>query len=242
MRGTPPAGSVDKVESLKREAGIAACSFVRSGMKLGLGTGSTVRYTVLEIGRRIAEEGLDVVGVPTSEATKALSESLGIPLLNLEEAGELDLTIDGADEFDTNLDLIKGGGGALTREKRVAEASKAMLVVADDRKQVGVLGAFDLPMEVIASDWEAVRDRMLEICPGEVRLRGGDAPYLTDNGGYILDCEFGPTISDPEALESQILSISGLVEVGLFVGICDAVVMATSTGVSTLVKGNGRLS
>jgi len=242
MRGTPPAGSVDKVESLKREAGIAACSFVRSGMKLGLGTGSTVRYTVLEIGRRIAEEGLDVVGVPTSEATKALSRSLGIPLLTLEEAGEIDLTIDGADEFDTNLDLIKGGGGALTREKRVAEASKAMLVVADDRKQVDVLGAFDLPMEVLASDWEAVRERMLEICPGEVLLRGGDTPYLTDNGGYILDCEFGPTISDPEALESQILSISGLVEVGLFVGICDAVVMATSTGVSTLVKGNGRLS
>jgi len=242
MRDTPPADSVDKVESLKREAGIAACSFVRSGMKLGLGTGSTVRYTVLEIGRRIAEEGLDVVGVPTSEATKALSGSLGIPLLTLEEAGEIDLTIDGADEFDTNLDLIKGGGGALTREKRVAEASKAMLAVADDRKQVDVLGAFDLPMEVIASDWEAVRDRMLEICPGEVRLRGGDTPYLTDNGGYILDCEFGPTISDPEALESQILSISGLVEVGLFVGICDAVVMATSTGVSTLGKGNGRLS
>ena len=242
MRDTPPADSVDKVESLKREAGIAACSFVRSGMKLGLGTGSTVRYTVLEIGRRIAEEGLDVVGVPTSEATKALSRSLGIPLLTLEEAGELDLTIDGADEFDTNLDLIKGGGGALTREKRVAEASKAMLAVADDRKQVDVLGAFDLPMEVIASDWEAVRDRMLEICPGEVRLRGGDTPYLTDNGGYILDCGFGPTISDPEALESQILSVSGLVEVGLFVGICDAVVMATSTGVSTLVKGNGRLS
>ena len=242
MRGTPPADSVDEVESLKCEAGTAACSFVRSGMKLGLGTGSTVRYTVLEIGRRIAEEGLDVVGVPTSEATKTLSRSLGIPLLTLEEAGELDLTIDGADEFDTNLDLIKGGGGALTREKRVAEASKAMLVVADDRKQVDVLGAFDLPMEVIASDWEAVRDRMLEICPGEVRLRGGDAPYLTDNGGYILDCGFGPTISDPEALESQILSVSGLVEVGLFVGICDAVVMATSTGVSTLVKGNGRLS
>ena len=201
-----------------------------------------MRYTVLEIGRRIAEEGLDVVGVPTSEATKALSGSLGIPLLTLEEAGEIDLTIDGADEFDTNFDLIKGGGGALTREKRVAEASKAMLVVADDRKQVDVLGAFDLPMEVLASDWEAVRERMLEICPGEVLLRGGDTPYLTDNGGYILDCEFGPTISDPEALESQILSVSGLVEVGLFVGICDAVVMATSTGVSTLVKGNGRLS
>jgi len=241
MRGTPPAGSVDEVEALKREAGIAACSFVRSGMKLGLGTGSTVRYMVLEIGRRIAKEGLEVVGVPTSEATKALSESLGIPLLTLEAAGELDLTIDGADEFDSNLDLIKGGGGALTREKRVAEASKAMLVVADDRKQVDVLGAFDLPMEVIASDWEAVRDRMLEICPGEVRLRGGDAPYLTDNGGYILDCEFGPTISDPSKLEELILSVDGVVEVGLFVGMCDAVVMATPSEVLTIVKEDGRL-
>ena len=242
MRVTPPADSVDEVEALKREAGIAACSFVRSGMKLGLGTGSTVLYTVLEIGRRIAEEGLDVVGVPTSEATKALSERLAIPLLTLEKAGELDLTIDGADEFDPNFNLIKGGGGALTREKRVAEASKAMLVVADDRKQVDILGSFDLPMEVIASDWEAVRESMLEICPGKVLLRRGDAPYITDNGGYILDCEFGPTISDPGALESRILSVSGLVEVGLFVDVCDAVVMATSTGVSTLTKEYGRLS
>jgi len=242
MRGAPPARIVDDIEALKREAGIAACSFVRSGMKLGLGTGSTVRYTVLEIGRRVAEEGLDVTGVPTSEATRELSESLGIPLLTLNEAGELDLTIDGADEFDPNFDLIKGGGGALTREKRVAEASRAMVVVADDRKQVGVLGEFDLPMEVVASDWESVRDHMAEICPGEVRLRGGRAPYLTDDGGYILDCEFGPTISDPESLESQIRSVAGVVDVGLFVSICDAVVMSSSSGVRTLLKDNGRLS
>ncbi|RTZ94777.1 MAG: ribose 5-phosphate isomerase A [Candidatus Poseidoniales archaeon] len=242
MRGAPPACIVDEVEALKREAGIAACSFVRSGMKLGLGTGSTVRYTVLEIGRRMAEEGLDVTGVPTSEATRELSDSLGIPLLTLNEAGELDLTIDGADEFDPNFDLIKGGGGALTREKRVAEASRAMVVVADDRKQVDVLGAFDLPMEVVASDWEAVRNHMTGICPGEVRLRGGRAPYLSDDGGYILDCEFGPTISDPESLESQIRSVAGVVDVGLFVSICDAVVLASSSGVRTLLKDNGRLS
>ncbi len=242
MRGAPPACIVDEVEALKREAGIAACSFVRSGMKLGLGTGSTVRYTVLEIGRRMAEEGLDVTGVPTSEATRELSDSLGIPLLTLNEAGELDLTIDGADEFDPNFDLIKGGGGALTREKRVAEASRAMVVVADDRKQVDVLGAFDLPMEVVASDWEAVRNHMTGICPGEVRLRGGRAPYLSDEGGYILDCEFGPTISDPESLESQIRSVAGVVDVGLFVSICDAVVLASSSGVRTLLKDNGRLS
>ena len=241
MRGAPPARNVDEVEALKREAGIAACSFVSSGMRLGLGTGSTVRYTVLEIGRRIAEEALDVIGVPTSEATRHLAEGLGIPLLSLEEAGELDLTIDGADEFDPNFQLIKGGGGALTREKRVAAASRAMVVVADDSKQVPVLGEFDLPLEVGTDDWERVRDELDTICPGPVSLRGGQTPYLTDNGGYILDCEFGPTIFEPNQLEQLILSVEGVVEVGLFVGMCDAVVMATPSEVLTMVKQGGRL-
>jgi len=241
MRGAPPARNVDEVEALKREAGIAACSFVSSGMRLGLGTGSTVRYTVLEIGRRIAEEALEVIGVPTSEATRHLAEGLGIPLLSLEEAGELDLTIDGADEFDPNFQLIKGGGGALTREKRVAAASRAMVVVADDSKQVPVLGEFDLPLEVGTDDWERVRDELDTICPGPVSLRGGQTPYLTDNGGYILDCEFGPTIFEPDQLEQLILSVEGVVEVGLFVGMCDAVVMATPSEVLTLVKQGGRL-
>jgi len=241
MRGAPPARNVDEVEALKREAGIAACSFVSSGMRLGLGTGSTVRYTVLEIGRRIAEEALEVIGVPTSEATRHLAEGLGIPLLSLEEAGELDLTIDGADEFDPDFQLIKGGGGALTREKRVAAASRAMVVVADDSKQVPVLGEFDLPLEVGTDDWERVRDELDTICPGPVSLRGGQTPYLTDNGGYILDCEFGPTIFEPDQLEQLILSIEGVVEVGLFVGMCDAVVMATPSEVLTLVKQGGRL-
>ncbi len=241
MRGAPPARNVDEVEALKREAGIAACSFVSSGMRLGLGTGSTVRYTVLEIGRRIAEEALEVIGVPTSEATRHLAEGLGIPLLSLEEAGELDLTIDGADEFDPDFQLIKGGGGALTREKRVAAASRAMVVVADDSKQVPALGEFDLPLEVGTDDWERVRDELDTICPGPVSLRGGQTPYLTDNGGYILDCEFGPTIFEPDQLEQLILSVEGVVEVGLFVGMCDAVVMATPSEVLTLVKQGGRL-
>jgi len=241
MRGAPPARNVDEVEALKREAGIAACSFVSSGMRLGLGTGSTVRYTVLEIGRRIAEEALEVIGVPTSEATRHLAEGLGIPLLSLEEAGELDLTIDGADEFDPDFQLIKGGGGALTREKRVAAASRAMVVVADDSKQVPVLGEFDLPLEVGTDDWERVRDELDTICPGPVSLRGGQTPYLTDNGGYILDCEFGPTIFEPDQLEQLILSVEGVVEVGLFVGMCDAVVMATPSEVLTMVKQGGRL-
>ena len=232
---------MDRVEELKREAGITACSFVRDGMRIGLGTGSTVKYTVIEIGRMISEEGIDVIGVPTSEATRELAESLGIPLSTLEEAAPLDITIDGADEFDPNFQLIKGGGGALTREKRVAEKSAAMVVVADDRKQVNTLGEFHLPLEVRKDDWYTVAAKLREICPGQVSIRGGESPYVTDNEGYILDCDFGPTISDPSLLEGHIKSIEGVVEVGLFVGMCDAVVMASNSGVTTLLKQGGRL-
>tara|TARA_B100000676_G_scaffold239986_1_gene240803 strand:+ start:153 stop:854 length:702 start_codon:yes stop_codon:yes gene_type:complete len=232
---------VERVEELKREAGITACSFVRDGMRIGLGTGSTVKYTVIEISRMISEEGIDVIGVPTSEATRELAESLGIPLSTLEEAAPLDITIDGADEFDPNFQLIKGGGGALTREKRVAEKSAAMVVVADDRKQVNTLGEFHLPLEVRKDDWYTVAAKLREICPGQVSIRGGESPYVTDNEGYILDCDFGPTISDPSSLERHIKSIDGVVEVGLFVGMCDAVVMASNSGVTTLLKQGGRL-
>jgi len=230
------------VEQLKEQAGIAACHFVSDGMSLGLGTGSTVRYSIIEIARMINKERIDVVGVPTSEDTRQLAEHLGIPLIPLESSTNLDLTIDGADEFDPNFDLIKGGGGALTREKVVANASNSMVVVADETKQVSTLGQFDLPIEVDSILWEDVRDGISRICPGEVRLRGGEEdPYITDNHGFILDCSFGPSISNPASLESQISEVTGVVEVGLFVGICDAVVIASSEGVETLVKPGGRL-
>lgn len=230
------------VERLKEEAGIAACNFIKDGMKIGLGTGSTVRYTVIDIGRRISEDGLNVVGVPTSEATRELALEVGIPLVTLSESGGLDLVIDGADEFDDDFSLIKGGGGALTREKIVAQSSKSMIVVADDRKQVETLGNFDLPVEVLPFEWERTRDRISSICPGEVTLRGGSEPFVTDNDGYILDCSFGPSISDPKSLEMKILSIAGVVEVGLFVDICDAVILASNGGVSTLINDSGRLN
>lgn len=230
------------VERLKEEAGIAACNFIKDGMKIGLGTGSTVRYTVIEIGRRISEDGLNVVGVPTSEATRELALEVGIPLVTLSESGGLDLVIDGADEFDDDFSLIKGGGGALTREKIVAQSSKSMIVVADDRKQVETLGDFDLPVEVLPFEWERTRDRISSICPGEVTLRGGSEPFVTDNDGYILDCSFGPSISEPKSLEMKILSIAGVVEVGLFVDICDAVILASNGGVSTLINDSGRLN
>ena len=229
------------VEELKEQAGIAACDFVKDGMKLGLGTGSTVRYTVLELGRRMKQEGLEIVGVPTSESTRDLAESLDIPLIPLAEAGVLDLVIDGADEFDSDYNLIKGGGGALTREKIVAQSSNGMVVVADDSKQVETLGSFDLPIEVLPFEWKRTADRVAEFCSGPVVRRGGDEPFVSDNGGYILDCSFGSTITNPSELESALLDIAGVVEVGLFVGICDAVVMASNTGVLTLVKQDGRL-
>ena len=231
------------VEDLKKEAGIAACKYVKNGMKIGLGTGSTVKYTIIELGRRIAEEDLQIIGVPTSEVTKELAQSLNIPLSDLAEIGKLDLTIDGADEFDPNYNLIKGGGGALTREKIVALASNAMVVVADDRKQVSTLGQFPLPVEVTVSNWESVKEQISHICPGDVNLREStEAPFVTDNGGYILDCNFGPMISKPDVLEKRINAFEGVVEVGLFVGICDVVIISSSSGIKTSTKSNGRLS
>ncbi|MBF92327.1 MAG: ribose 5-phosphate isomerase A [Euryarchaeota archaeon] len=230
------------VELLKEQAGIAACRFIKDGMALGLGTGSTVRYSIIEIARMISEEGMDLVGVPTSKDTMRLSEELDIPLRAFEDSGTLDLTIDGADEFDHNFDLIKGGGGALTREKVVALKSKSMVVVADNTKKVDILGEFDLPVEVEKDRWEGVREEISRICPGEVRLReNGPEPFETDNHGFILDCSFGPTISKPKSLERDISDIPGVVEVGLFVGICDAVILASSDGVSELIKPGGRI-
>lgn len=234
---------MNAVEALKKEAGISACNYVKNGMKIGLGTGSTVKYTIIELGRRIVEENLEIIGVPTSEDTQKLAKSLGIPLSNLSEIDRLDLTIDGADEFDNNYDLIKGGGGALTREKIVALASNAMIVVADDRKKVSTLGQFPLPVEVHISNWENVKEQIEKLCTNEVSLRYNlEEPFVTDNGGYILDCNFGPIISDPYTLENKIKTIEGVVEVGLFVGICDLVIISSTSGVNILTKQNGRLS
>ena len=230
------------LEELKEKAGIAACSFVADGMTVGLGTGSTVRYSIIEIARMINDDGMNLVGVPTSEDTRRLSEELGIPLMRIEDSGNLDLTIDGADEFDNNFDLIKGGGGALTREKIVALRSNSMVVVADHSKMVDVLGAFDLPVEVDTDRWEVVREHISRICPGQVtRRENSSGPFKTDNDGFILDCSFGPTISNPISLERAISDIPGVVEVGLFVGICDAVIVASSDGIEELVKPNGRI-
>ena len=234
---------MDKIELLKQQAGIEACKFVSNGMKVGLGTGSTVKYTVIELGRRIAEEGLQIVGVPTSLATEQLANKVGIPLVKLSDCSHLDIVIDGADEFDRDFNLIKGGGAALLREKIVAQESNSMVVVADDRKLVNVLGAFPLPIEITPFAHQATIRKLANLLDCRVNCRmSGDNPVVTDNGNYIADAHCGPSIAEPVKLEGKILNIAGVVQVGLFNEMCDVVVLANDSGVEILTNPNGRLT
>jgi ribose 5-phosphate isomerase A len=222
-----------------------ALAFVEPGMRLGLGTGSTAAKFVECLGRRV-KEGLNVVCVPTSEATRMQAQAAGIKLATLDEVPLLDLTIDGADEFDSELRLIKGGGGALLREKIVATASERMIVIADASKRVETLGAFSLPIEVVRFGYVATRN-MIEMlsadagCRGEIVLRQGfdRQPFVTDGGNYIFDCAFG-RIDDPEALDEALKFIPGVVENGLFLGIADAAVVAGPDGLAVLEPDDGR--
>ena len=227
------------VERLKEEAGVAACRYVQSGMKVGLGTGSTVKYTILELGRRIKEDGLDIVGVPTSLATRTLANSLNIPLADLDDLDGLDIVIDGTDEFDANFQLIKGGGAALLREKIVAQASKRMVVVADERKQVSTLGAFPLPIEVTPFSFNTTKKAIENVLGCAVVMRELDGSKIeTDNGNFIADAQTGATITKPAETEKALLSIAGVVQVGLFNDMCDVVVLASDLGVKVLTKSD----
>ena len=222
----------------KQRAAAAALDFVEPGMKLGLGTGSTASRFVTLLGAKVAA-GLQVIGVPTSEATRAQAESLGIPLTTLEQTPELDLTVDGADEIDGVLRLIKGGGGALLREKIVAAASRRMLVIADAGKRVAQLGRFPLPVEVVPFGAAATVRRVERAAAAlglhgalALRRRNGDL-FVSDGGHYILDCAFG-AIPDPEALAQALAFIPGVVECGLFIGFASAAVIAGPAGVELL--------
>ena len=233
---------MNDAEALKKIAGEAACEFVKTGMRVGLGTGSTVKYTVLELGRRVQEEGLEIVGVPTSIATQELALEVGIPLVELGSIDGLDIVIDGTDEFDPHFQLIKGGGAALLREKIVAQQSAAMVVVADDRKQVDCLGAFGIPIEITPFACDVTVAALSTLLNCEVQLRmDGSEHKLTDNGNCIADAKIGPSIDDPIATEASILNVAGVVQVGLFNNMCDAVVLASGNGVQTLMNPKGRL-
>ncbi len=223
---------------LKIEAARVALSHVEDGMRLGIGTGSTAEEFVRLLAARVAG-GLRVVGVPTSERTAALCRELGVALTTLDETPELDLTIDGADEIDAELSLIKGGGGALLREKIVAAASSRMIAIADRSKLVDVLGRFPLPVEVNRFGLEATRRAVVRAAAGlglnvepTLRMTRGE-PFVTDGGHLILDASFG-RIPDTRALSDALHAIPGVVEHGLFLGLADTAIVAGDAGVETI--------
>ena len=228
------------VEAQKRQAATRALDWVQPGMRLGLGTGSTARHFIELLGKRV-QEGLQIIGVPTSESTRAQAERLGITLSTLDETPELDLTIDGADEIAPDLSLIKGGGGALLREKIVAAASARMLVIADESKWVPMLGGFPLPIEVVPFGLTATRrgvESVIENNPDVLlTLRKGNdgLAFVTDSGHWIIDAALG-RIADPFLLAQRLDSIPGVVGHGLFIGLAHAAIIAGAGGVRVVQR------
>ncbi len=227
------------MENYKLNAAKAALDFVEDGMKLGLGTGSTAAIFVDLLGERV-KDGLKVTCVPTSEATREQAEKLGIPLTTLDEVMELDLTVDGADEISEDLCLIKGGGGALLREKIVAHNSARVIIIADESKYVEELGAFPLPVEVVQFGYKATMNFLNEIaveaeCTGslKLRLKEDGSPFVTDGGNYILDYAF-TQISDPYLIEDLFKSTPGVVTTGFFIGMADLAILGKEGGVDVI--------
>ena len=224
------------IDKAKFVAAKKATEYVKSGMKVGLGTGSTAAWLVQCLGEMVRNEGLRIKGVPTSSRTARLAREVGIEVISLDEAKWLDLTIDGTDEFDGNLNLIKGGGGAHLQEKIVATASDQMIVIADPTKKVETLGAFPLPIEVIPFGWQTTKTLVEETLIGmdvlgqSTSLRmNGDAPFVSDEGNHILDLHLN-RIGNARQLSLVLNQIPGVVENGLFIDICDAVIIGFGDG------------
>jgi ribose 5-phosphate isomerase A len=226
------------IEEAKRAAADCAVDLVSSGSVIGLGTGSTMRYVLEALARKLEDRALrDVSGVPTSERTASLARQLGIPLTTLDDHPALPLAIDGADEIDPALNLIKGFGGALLREKIVAFASAALIVVADERKIVPMLGSRSpVPIEVLPFALPVVFQRLATL-PGRLEVRPGEGrtPFVTDEGNNIIDYHSGP-IANPAALDAEIRRIPGVIDHGLFLGMACQAIVAGATGVQTLSR------
>jgi len=221
--------------NLKQMVAAKAVEEVKSGMVLGLGTGSTTRYAIEMIGQRLREGRLkDIVGVPTSSGSAQLARQMGIPLTTLQEHPVIDLTIDGADEVGPDLVLIKGQGGALLHEKIVARASRREIIIVDDSKLVQVLGSrAPLAVEVIPFGWDTYLPAIRELgCNPVLRMKGTE-PYITDEGNYIVDCHF-ERIDDPARLECELNLIPGVVENGIFIGLASVILVASESGISEL--------
>jgi ribose 5-phosphate isomerase A len=229
--------TLDAADVAKRAAAAQAVEMVEPGMRLGLGTGSTADWFVRLLGERVREKALPgLTAVPTSLRTGQLAQRCGIKMTTLDEAGWLDLTVDGADEIDPQLRLIKGGGGALLQEKIVATASDRMVVIADASKHVATLGAFPLPVEIVPFGWETT-DALIEAVLKDADVDGGetslrlkkDAPFITDGGHMIVDLRLG-RIGDPAALHAALIAIPGVIDTGLFVGVADAALLGDADG------------
>ena len=229
-------GELSPIDKAKFVAAKRAAELVEDGMRVGLGTGSTAAWLVRCLGEMVREDGLKITGVPTSARTAELAREVGIEVITLDEARWLDLTIDGADEFDGDLNLVKGGGGALLQEKIVATASDQMVVIADKAKEVEMLGAFPLPIEVIPFGWQTsqalVEETLIsmDVMGRSSTLRmNGASPYVTDEGNHILDLHLN-RIGNPRQLALVLNQIPGVVENGLFIDICDTVVIGYGDG------------
>lgn len=229
-------GQLSPLDTAKYVAAKRAVDFVEDGMRVGLGTGSTAAYMIRCLGDLVRDDGLRIRGVPTSARTAELARGTGIEVIDLDAAGWLDLTIDGADEVDGNLDLIKGGGGALLHEKIVAAASDRMVVIADIGKQVGTLGAFPLPVEVIPFGWRTTRSLIeetlinLDVLGRDAGLRmAGDRRFVTDEGNHVIDLHLA-RIGDPHRLSMALNQLPGVVENGLFLDTCDVAVLGHGDG------------
>lgn len=228
--------ALSSLDLAKRAAAHRAAEFVEPGMKVGLGTGSTAAFLVRRLGERVREEGLRITAVATSSRTAALAREGGIAVSDLGEVRRLDLTVDGADEVDGQLQLIKGGGGALLQEKIVAAASDRVVIIADAGKRVETLGAFPLPVEVVRFGWQATQAMVeealigLDVLGRTVKVRGGgEAPFITDEGHYVLDLHL-LRIGNPRQLSLVLNQVPGVVENGLFLDLCDALVVGHADG------------
>jgi len=222
-----PQDAIEIRDDEKQRAARAAVELVESGNVVGLGSGSTATYVVRFLAERV-RDGLKIVGIPTSLRTKQLAEQLGIPLTTLDECQQIDITLDGADEIDPQLNLIKGGGGALLREKIIASASRRFIIIADSSKQVEHLGKFPLPVEVIPFAQTLISSRIAPLGAQVVLRRYAYGnPFVTDEGHYILDCNFGE-IADPAALAEKLRAMPGVVEHGLFIAMAEMAVVARS--------------
>ncbi|EDZ59107.1 ribose 5-phosphate isomerase A [Bacillus cereus H3081.97] len=219
--------------NLKQLADEYAANFVKDGMKVGLGTGSTAYWAIQKLGQRV-KEGLSIQAVPTSKETEALAKQLNIPLILLNDVQRLDLTIDGADEIDSNLQLIKGGGGALLREKIVASSSKELIIIADESKFVTRLGTFPLPVEIIPFSWKQTERKIQSLgCQTTLRLKNNEI-FITDNNNMIVDCIFPNHIATPSDLHKRLKMITGVVETGLFVNMTSKAIIGTKNGIQEL--------